>query len=206
VWGIFAIGIVASLLALAAAPARATTDRVDYADHVNPICASANQQFEQLYESFFAAIDRLYGLDAKSRKQARRIDKRIDRLYEQLPFRYIAIYQAELAQLKPVAAPPGYEEVVGRWLGTRDEIVALYQQYFQIESELEAAHLGRHPSRKGIKRSQKRRSNLERLEGEIEERFFLDSEVDLELGAKLGAAYCVTGADGVIDPIVFEGD
>ena len=203
-----AIAVVVSMLALAATPAHATVDRVDYSDQVNPICASTNQQLEDLYERFYAAVDRLDDAHPKSRKQARRLDKRVDRLYEQLPLQYIALYRAELDQLKPVAAPPGYEDVVARWIGTRDEILALYQQYVQIDSELEGSHPGRHPSRKALRRRSKRRANLERLEQQIEERFFVDSEVDLELGAKLGAAYCVTGADGVIDPIIlaFEGD
>jgi hypothetical protein len=207
VWGAIAIAVATAALALSAAPARATMDRIDYADQANPICASANKQVIQLYEAFEAEIERLDRAHPKSRKQARRLYKRFERLFEQLPFRYIAIYRAELEQLKAIAAPPGYEDVVGRWLGTREEILALYVQYVQIDQELEnSPGLGRHPSRKAIKRRQKRRANLHRLESQIEERLLADTEVDLELGAKLGAAYCVTGADGIIDPVIFEAD
>jgi hypothetical protein len=206
VWGAIAIAVAAAGLALAATPARATTDRVDYSDQANPICASANKQMVQLYETFEAEIQRLDRAHPKSRKKARRLYKRFERLYEQLPFQYIAIYHAELAQLKAIAAPPGYEDVVGRWLGTREEILALYVQYVQIDQELEnSPGLGTHPSRKAIKRRQKRRANLHRLESQIEDKLLVDTEVDLELGAKLGAAYCVTGADGVIDQVVFGG-
>jgi hypothetical protein len=203
-WGATATVVAAAGLALAATPASATTDRVDYSDQANPICASSHRQVAQLYETFEAEIDRLEKLRPKSRKKSRRIYERVERLYEQLPFHFLEIYRAELEQLKAIVAPPGYEDVVARWLGTREEINVLYLQYLQIDQELEnSPGLGRHPSRKAIKRRQKRRANLEGLESQIVEKLLLDSEVDLELGAKLGAAYCVTGADGVIDSVVF---
>jgi DNA repair ATPase RecN len=201
--GVLAACVAAGVFAIAAARADATTDRVDYSDQANPICASTNKQYVQLYESFEAAIERLDNRRVKNRKQARKLNRKVERLYEQLPFQIIALYKAELEQLRAIAPPPGYEDTVARWLGTRTEIAALYDQYLQIEQELEGSIVdsgksGKRPSRKAVKRAQKRRENLRRLEDRIEEQFLTDSEVDLELGAKMGAAYCVTGADGEI--------
>jgi hypothetical protein len=216
VWGGIATGVAAAALALTAAPALATTDRVDYSDQANPICASTNKQIEQAYDSFEAALERLDNVHPKNRKQARREARKrgrlFERLYEELPFKVLALYQSELEQLKAISPPPGYEDTVARWLGTRGEIATLYGQYLQIDRELEGPLVdsgkgGKKPSRKAIKRAQKRRGNLHRLEDQIEERLFNDYEVDLELGAKMGAAYCVTGADGEIATVVFaEGD
>jgi hypothetical protein len=210
VWGAVATGVAAAALAVTAAPAAATTDRVDYSDQANPICASANKQVDQVYESFEAALERLDNHPFKNRKQARKRSRRAERLYEQLPFQFLAIYNAELEQLKTIAAPPGYEDTVARWLSTRDQIAALYEQYIRIEQQLESPLLPpskKRPTRKAIKRAQKQRGNLHRLEDQIEDQLLNDFEVDLELGAKMGAAYCVTGADGEIAVAVLdEGD
>jgi hypothetical protein len=204
-----ATGVAIAALAIAASPAAATTDRIDYSDQANPICASTNKQYDQVYESFEAQLDRLDGRRSKNRKQARKRVRQFERLYEQLPFQIIALYKSELEQLKAIAPPPGYEDTVTRWLGTRGEIAALYEQYLQIDQQLEGPLLeprkdGKRPSRKAIKRAQKRRSNLYRLEDRIEEQLLNDSEVDLELGSKLGAAYCVTGADGEIALVTID--
>jgi hypothetical protein len=208
-WGMIATGVAIAALAIAASPAAATTDRIDYSDQANPICASTNKQYDQVYESFEAQLDRLDGRRSKNRKQARKRVRQFERLYEQLPFQIIALYKSELEQLKAIAPPPGYEDTVTRWLGTRGEIAALYEQYLQIDQQLEGPLLeprkdGKRPSRKAIKRAQKRRSNLYRLEDRIEEQLLNDSEVDLELGSKLGAAYCVTGADGEIALVTID--
>jgi hypothetical protein len=207
-WGAIATGVAVGALAMIAAPARATTDRVDYSDQANPICASTNKQVNQIYESFEAALEQLDDLHVKNRKQARRISRRAERLYEQLPFQFLAIYKAELEQLKAITAPPGYEDTVARWLGTRGQIAALYEQYLQIDQQLDGPLLPpgkKRPSRKAIKRAQKRRENQHRLEDQNEDQLLSAFEVDLELGAKMGAAYCVTGADGEIAVVVLDG-
>jgi hypothetical protein len=216
VWGTIATGVATAALALTAAPAGATTDRLDYSDQANPICASTNKQIEQAYVAIEAALERLDNGHPKNRKQARRqAHKRarlFERLYEELPFQILALYKSELEQLKAISPPPGYEDTVARWLGTRGEIATLYEQYLQIERELEGPPVDsgegtKRPSRKAIKRAQKRRANLHRLEDQIDERLLNDFEVDLELASKMGAAYCVTGADGEIATVVFdEGD
>ncbi len=193
-------------LAMSAGPAFATTDRLDYADQANPICKSSNKQIDDLYEATEAEVDRLYDLRPKNRKKARRIRRRADQLEEQLPFQFVAIYQAELDSLKALAAPPGYESTVAAWLGTRQRIATLYQQYLQIEQELENGLDFRGKSRKAIKRLVKREHNLYRLENQIIDQFLVESEADLELGTRMGAAYCVTGATGNLPETVAEPD
>src|SRR5882724_8102584 len=104
--GGIAIGGGLIALAIVASPALATTDRVDYSDQANPICASSNAQYEQLYESFDQEEERLYDVRTKSRKQAHRIQRRLDQLDNEFPFKILAIYQSELNQLKAIAPPP----------------------------------------------------------------------------------------------------
>jgi hypothetical protein len=200
VWGATATAVALALLALLATPARATTDRVDYSDQANPICAAANKQVVQLYETFEAEIERLDGIRTKNRKHARRLTRRQEQLYDQLPLQFLAIYRAELEQLKTIAAPPSFEDTVARWIGTRDHIAAVYGQYIQLEQQLDGpiGFVGRKPTRKAIKRAQKRQRNLLRLQEQIEQQLLADLDIDLELGAKMGAAYCVTGATGDI--------
>jgi hypothetical protein len=204
--GIAALGGCLLTLAIAAGPAFAASDRLDYADQANPICKSSNKQTEDLYNSTEAEIDRLYALRPKNHKQARRLSRRREQLEEQLPFQTIGIYQAELDQLKALVAPPGYEDTVASWLGTRQRIATLYLQVIQIDQEEETGFdFHKRPTRKAIKRRQKRMRNLDRLYQQSVDQLLIDVQTDLELGTRMGAAYCVTGAtghlpDGVIDP------
>jgi putative ribosome biogenesis GTPase RsgA len=95
---------------------------------------------------------------------------------------------------------------VARWLGAREQISALYEQYLQIENALDSIEFAG-KSRKAIRRALKRERKLERLEDQNDDQLLVAFEVDLELGTKMGAAYCVTGADGEITPtVVFSGD
>jgi DNA repair exonuclease SbcCD ATPase subunit len=205
--GIVAAGGCLVVLALTAGPAFATTDRLDYADQANPICKASNKQIEDLYEATEAEIDRLYDVRAKNRKQARRLRKRAEQLEEQLPFQIVALYKAELDSLKALAAPPGYESTVAAWLGTRQRIATLYDQYLQVEQELENGFGNfRGKSKKAIKRLQKREHNLYRLEDQIIDQFYIEYEADIELGTRMGAAYCVTGATGQLPQTVAEPD
>jgi hypothetical protein len=198
VWGAIAIAVAMAALAIGASPAHATTDRIHYADQANPICASTNKQWVQLYESTEAEVERLERIHAKNRKHARRLERRQEQLYDQLPLQFLAIYRAQLEQLRVIAAPPGYEDTVAQWIGTRDHIAAVYAQYIQIEQQLDApvGFVGKKPTRKAFKRAQKRYRNLRRLQDQLEQQLLADLDLDLELGAKLGAAYCVTGATG----------
>jgi hypothetical protein len=202
--GVAAVGGCLIVLGLAAAPAFGTTDRLDYADQANPICKSSNLQIEQLYDSTEAEIERLESVRAKNRKMARRLERRSDRLYEQLPFQVLALYQAELDGLKALAAPPGYEGTVATWLATRQEIADLYRQSLLIDQQQERGFgpVRKRPSRKAIKRRQKKLMNLGRLYDQVIDRLLTDAKTDLELGTRMGAAYCVTGATGELPSTV----
>jgi hypothetical protein len=193
-------------LGLVAAPALAATDRLDYADQANPICKSANQQALDLYEATEAEIERLESLRPKNRKQARRRRARADQLYEQEPFQAQAIYQAELNQLKALSAPPGYENTVATWLGARQEFSTLYLQIIQLEQREEQGFgsFPRHPSRKALKRRHKRYQALERRYDAAIDRILIIAAVDLELGTRMGASYCVTGATGRLPAFVAD--
>jgi hypothetical protein len=206
--GIAIVGGCLVALGLVAAPALATTDRLDYADQANPICKSANKQAVDLYEATEAEIDRIENVRAKNRKQARRLSKREDQLYVQLPFQTQALYQAELDQLKKLAAPPGYENTVATWLGNRQEISTLYLQVIQIEVQEEQGlgRFPRHPTRKALKRRHNRFEKLERLYNAAVDRIVILLDVDLELGTRMGAAYCVTGATGQLPAIIVDPD
>lgn len=185
-------------LTLTAATAFATADRLDYADQANPLCKSSNKQMEDLYESTEAEIDRLYDLHPTSRKKAHRLSERRDQLEAQLPFQIQALYQAALDNLKSIAAPPGYESTVTAWLANRQQIATLYLQYLQIEQKEEGGFESFHkrPSRKAIKRRHKQLQDLERQLDQTVGQLLTDGDVDLELGTRMGAAYCVTGATG----------
>jgi hypothetical protein len=172
VWGVIATGVAMALLAAAATPAGATTDRLDYSDRANPICASSNKQVNDLYEFVETETDRLEDLHPKSRKKAHRIARRAERLYEQLPFQFVAIYRAELEQLKLIAAPPGYEDTVDRWLRTRSEIAALYDEYLRLDRQLSSPIVRpgkKRPSRKAIKRRLKREGKLFARKRQVED-------------------------------------
>jgi hypothetical protein len=204
--GIAIFGGCLMALGLVAAPALAATDRLDYADQANPICKSSNKQAEDLYEATEAEINRLERLNPKNRKQARRLHDRADQLYEQEPFQAQAIYQAELDQLKALSAPPGYENTVATWLGARQEFATLYLQIIQLDQREEQGFgsFPRHPSRKALKRRQKRIQALERRYDAAVDRILVIAQVDLELGTRMGAAYCVTGATGQLPALVAE--
>jgi hypothetical protein len=196
--GVIAVGGCAIALAVAASSASAATDRLDYADQANPICKSSNKQVVDLYEAVETETDRLESLHPKSRKKFLRFHRRAEQLYEQLPFQILALYRAELDQLKAIGPPPGYEGTVASWLVARAEIASLYEQSLQIDQERERGFGSSHkrPSRKAIKRRQKRARNLDRLSEQIDGQLLTDADADLELGTRMGAAYCVTGATG----------
>jgi hypothetical protein len=202
-------GIVA--LAIAAAPAYATTDRADYDAQVNPICASANARTKQLYDQFEALIKKLpnsgsgttsitsKGKSKKQRKQSK-LERQVERLYEQLPFQVHAIYDAELAQLKQVAPAPGDETVTSNWLANRQAIQDLDAQFDALEQRIEKL-FARAFSRRRIKvdtfaKVERKQKRLEAQANVIYEQLEQAGNKDVELGTQLGATYCVTQATG----------
>jgi exonuclease VII large subunit len=201
--GIAIVGGCLVALALVAAPALATTDGPDYDAQVNPVCKSSNAEVEQLFTSFqqtFKALDRrankLHG------KKRRRVEQQQERLYEQIPFQFLALESAELAQLKAIAPPPGDESLVRDWLASRELKLSLYQQSIPIEQRIEKVYeknIGASSLEKferKLKRQQRQVKRLERQLDSLYDQYEAASKVDLELGTQLGATYCVTQATG----------
>src|SRR4051794_7013577 len=207
--GIAIVGGCLVALGLVAAPALATTDRLDYADQANPICKSSNTQVEQLITSFqqtFKALDRrankLHG------KKRRRVEQQQERLYEQIPFQFLGLESAELTQLKAIAPAPGDDSLVRDWLGSRELKLSLYQQTIPIEQRIEKVYetdIGASSLKKferKLKRQQRQVKRLERQLDSLYDQYEAAGKVDLELGTQLGATYCVTQATGSIVAVI----
>lgn len=194
-------GIVA--LAIAAAPAYATTDRADYDAQVNPICKSSNAQLEQLITSFqqtFKALDRRAN-KLRGKKQ-RKLERQQERLYEQIPFQFLGLESAELAQLKSVLPAPGDESLVRDWLASRELKLSLYQQSIPIEQRIETVYekpIDANSLKKFERKLKRQDRQVKRLERQLDSLYDQSEaagKVDLELGTQLGATYCVTQATG----------
>jgi hypothetical protein len=205
IWGAIATGVAAAALAIAAAPASATTDRADYDAQVNSICKASNAQQEQFIDSLEQTLHRLDRRAHKLRgKKRQRIEQRIEMLFEQAPSQSLAIVSAELAQLKAVLPAQGDEALVGEWLAKRDLEVQLYVQTIQIEAQIEkifGKDLFAHNLKRLLKKTRRQDRQLKRLqrqENSLYEQLDAAYKADLELGTELGATYCVTGATGIV--------
>ena len=196
---LIAPAIIGIALAITATPAFATSDRADYDAQVNPICQSANAQEKQLYESFEQTLNRLQGKRVRGKKAAK-IEKRIERLFVQLPDQSQAILDTEFAQLKNVPPAPGDESLVSDWLAVRQSVADLVRQLNAIEKRIEKLE-DFEPKRFSIrkfKRQGRRADRLERKANQLYEQIEALGDRDLELGTRLGATYCVTGATGIV--------
>jgi hypothetical protein len=200
VWGAIAIAVAIGTLAVAAAPARATTDRADYQAQVNPICASANSQAKALWEAFFqtsAALERkakkLHG------KKRARLERRIDGLFFRLDDEILAVYSAALAQLQLVPPAPGDEGLVTEWLATRQALQNLSAQSNALVQRIDRLFTRQFQdirSYRAYLRLEKKLKRLERKANALQAQIIPLYEKDIELGAKLGATYCVSEATG----------
>jgi ribosome-associated translation inhibitor RaiA len=199
VWGAIATGVAVAALAMAATPARATTDRVDYDAQVNPICASANAEAKQLYESAeqtFARLDRK--ADKARGKKRKKLEARSERLFEQLPDLSLAIYFRELDRLKGVPPATGDETLVSDWLTNRQTALDLTAQANRIGKRADRLFTKgfRGHTLKAIQRWEKKFKKLQQQVNQIYQELEPLNERDIELGTQLGATYCVTFATG----------
>jgi superfamily II RNA helicase len=199
-WGALAISIALVALALAAAPALATTDRPDYDAQVNPICASANAQSEQVDALFVQTFAQLKHRASKVHgKKRKKILNRLEGLFYDITDQQVAVYNAELGRLKQVSAAPGDEKLVSDWLTARQQVLDLTSQanaIARVSDRLFTRAFEKTRSLRQFIRLQKKVSALDRqvdvLYSQIEPLY----RQDIELGAKLGAAYCVSEATG----------
>jgi hypothetical protein len=190
-------GLVA--LAIAAAPAQATTDRADYAAQANAVCKSGNAQQKQLYEGFEQAIDRINAKEKKvhGRKRAK-LESKIETLFNQIDDQSLAIADATHSQLKLIAAAPGDEQLVADWLTTAQTSLDLIRQVDAIEARIEKLFNAPFKGH-SIRAFRKRDRTQKRLEQQANALYAqLDplNEKYVEQGTELGATYCVTGASG----------
>lgn len=208
--GAIALAIAMIALAITAVPALATSSRAEYDDQVNPICQSANTQAEQLLQAFEQQLRGLEGKQVRGKK-ARRLRKKIDRLYNQLPSQWLAIFQSEFEQLKAVPPAPGDEGLVSDWLGNRGRLLSLTAQLFEVERQLEKLYDGVHRAhslrafKRLLKRQERQEKRLEALNESLYEQLESASKIDLELGTRVGATYCVTGATGSLSSVTAGG-
>jgi hypothetical protein len=195
------IGLIASAaLALGAAPALATADRAEYAANANPVCAAANAQSERLLDDFSRRLTKLSQKENESRgRNGRSPFTDIDRMFSRINARLLALSAATNGQLQNIAPAPGDEAIVGSWLAARTESVALLVRSNRIDKKISrlfnqtfSGSLGK--GFKAIRRAEARQRKLEARQARIAARYFELYEVDVELGTKLGATYCVTSA------------
>ena len=204
--GGIAIGGGLVVLAIAASPALATTDRVDYDAQVNPICASANTRAKQLYDEFEALAKRLPNSGSgsasstgpKRNKKESKLQRRVERLFSQLPFQVQAIYDTELAQLKQVASAPGDEPLVSTWLANRQTMQDLNKQFNVLEARIERLFNREFKRRiiRSFEKLERKENRLQKKADAIYARLEPLRNGDVQLGTQLGATYCVTDATG----------
>ena len=189
--------LTAATVALAALPsvALATTDRNDYADQVNPICASANAQDQQLTaraEERFAQLHReLRRAHGQRREKLLAQDRK---LTAALPDRHLAIHYDELRRLRTVAAAPGDGLLVTSWLDARKTGLDLTHQLNKLDRRSErllkaTAHTIDIGTLNILDRKIKR---LDKRANRLENRVISAESTDFDLGAELGANDCIT--------------
>jgi hypothetical protein len=218
--GQVAIALAITMLALAitAPSAGAAATRAEYAAQVNPICAYANAQIEQVYREIEAKIKRLERKQKKAGKnngssvivfnatatESRKKKKRdglldpFDRLFLEISERTLAISAAALGQLRQVAPAPGDEALVTSWLANRQMIQELGERSARLERQ--SLRLFNRSDRihsiRGLKRLEQKERRLNRQSNRLYAQLEPAYELDVELGTQLGATYCVTGATG----------
>jgi hypothetical protein len=198
--GVTAFALTALALALFAGQASATTDRADYASQANAICKSGNAQQKQLIDTFEQTQRQLDARAKKVRgKKRRKIQKRAESLFDQLPGQSLAIFGNEVAQLTQVPAAPGDEGLVSDWISGRVSLVDLVRQSNAIELRIEHLYdnvVFRSP--RGFRKLDRKEKRLQRQANSLYQQIRALSDRDLELGTELGATYCVTGATGTL--------
>jgi hypothetical protein len=195
------IAIALLAVAISAGPASAASTRAEYVAQVNPICASANSQARALWETFFKTTDRLEKTAKKLHGKKRiRVQRRLDELFYRLDDQVLAVYSGALAQLKLIPPAPGDEALVAEWLATRQalqDLSAKSNALFQRIDRLFTRGFHEARSFRAFRRLERKMERLEKRANALQAQILPLYEKDLELGAKLGATYCVTEATGL---------
>jgi hypothetical protein len=198
-WGAGALAIAAAFM-LGASSAWATTDRDDYDAQVNPICASANIQSEQLGQAIQQTYARLKRKASKVHGRKRdKLERRLDALFFDYSDQNVAVYLGEIARLRQVSPAPGDEALVSDWLSARQSTLDLTSQENALsrrEDRLFTRTFEHTKSLRQFIKAQKRLSILDRQIAVLQSQLEPIYRQNVELGAKLGAAYCVSEATG----------
>ena len=199
VWGAVATAFAATLL-FGASSAYATTDRDDYDAQVNPICASANAQSEQVAQSFQLLFDQLKHRASKLHgKKKDKLEDRLNGVYYDYLDANIAVYYGELAKLKQVSPAPGDDGLVSDWLTARGTALDLSSQDNALERRYDRLFTKSFSgSLRQFLKFQRKLSILERQLNVLDAQLQPIYRRNIELGAKLGAAYCVSEATGAV--------
>jgi hypothetical protein len=216
-WGSFepvrragtALSVAAVALGLTAPGAAATSDRAEYLAQVNPICATANQEIDRLTGEVMRKLKRaekkqkdqgggsvVVFPSAEGKKQKLPPFDKISQLFNWYTRQVLAVEDSELASLRAVAPAPGDETLVADWLNARGLQIALYRQILPIEKQIEKLFFASPRSPGKYERIERRLKKLERRSNQIYAQLLAAYENDIELGAQLGASYCVTQASG----------
>ena len=197
--GVLAIAFALVAMAVGPAAAQAATDRADYAAQVNPICAAANAQSKAIYESAEQAVERL------SRRAKKHRGKKNDRLFQQLSKVFfdagdqsLAVARAALAQVRVVLPAPGDESIVSEWLATDQALLDMSAESNALSRRIDrlfTAEITFHSFR-ALERHERKLKRLEQQANTLYAQIEPLAERYTELGAKLGATYCVSDATG----------
>jgi hypothetical protein len=180
--------VCAAAIALHVAGASAAATRSEYAAQVNPICASANAQADQVFKRLARKVRKLDRAQGKKGNGLGLLG-RIGKLFAQADRRTEQIYDAELAQIAPIAPAPGDEAVVASWLGNRAQLLTLVKRISRLNEKIQRLFSGI-PDQKGFAHLKR----LERRSKRLAKEYARLDDIDLELGTQLGVSYCVTGA------------
>jgi hypothetical protein len=194
--GLIVLAATALIAGVFAAPAGAATTRADYAAQVNPICATANGQVDQVYADLKRAFRKFEGTYAG--KKIRRLEKHQTRLNRQLHERTEAITTIELGQLGQVVPASGDEEIVSKWIANRRVLQGLAIASNELSERADRIfnRLFSGKNARSYIRNERKLDRVQRQSGRLYQQIRLAEGVDLELGTQLGATYCVTGASG----------
>jgi hypothetical protein len=176
------------------ATAHAASTRADYAAQVNPICASATAQDQQLTARSEEELRRIH--QALKKVEGRKREKLLARdrkLSSALPDQHLRIRYSELARLRAVPAAPGDEGLVATWLDGRKQSLDLTSKVNSIDRRVERL-FKRFRTRDidELNRLDRKVRVLDKRAAQINNQVFdLETQND-ELGTQLGATDCVT--------------
>jgi hypothetical protein len=207
------MAVAAAALAMTAPGAQATANRAEYQAQVNEVCVTANREAERIFgalirklikaekrgkgdgesEVVFFSVQRKRIAVPLSHKQPG--PDPITRIFRHFSRLLLLVDESELANLRQVAPAPGDDGLVNDWLSSRALQIELYREALRLDARLEKL-FETGPGKIGFEGFFKKLAKIERRYEQIAEQAFAAFDTDIELGARLGASYCITDATG----------